>query len=267
MEKLHHITWGSTFHPRGNPLHFFFDTNSSRSKVTVWAGLCGNGVIVGTYGIAYLTMLNENIIPALIQEFDNQFTYEMFQHLWWVQDGALAHRLVSVVGARWCTCTQVSWGDNSDTWNIRRVMGINHDVQWPARKKNFRKRENQSLLGKPILIGKTNRYRENKSLSRKPILIAKTNPYRENQSLSGKQILCFPTKTNPYCENQSLSGKPILCWTNNMRQHLISVRHCCQRTFRSCNAFKVWKILLSWSHIFLNGCALITIKCVKGKTD
>ena len=64
--------------PKGNPPDFFFDVNSSRSKVTVWAGLCGNGVIVGPYffegnvnGIAYLRMLNENIIPALIHEFGN----------------------------------------------------------------------------------------------------------------------------------------------------------------------------------------------------
>ena len=28
--------------------------------------------------------------------------------LWWVQDGALAPKLVSVMGARWCTCSQDS---------------------------------------------------------------------------------------------------------------------------------------------------------------
>ena len=43
----------------------------------------------------------------------------------------------------------------------------------------FRKRENQSLSGKPILIGKTNPHRENQSLSGKPILIGKTNPLKQ----------------------------------------------------------------------------------------
>ena len=54
---------------------------------------------------------------------------------------------------------------------------------WTGRKFIFRKRENQSLSGKPILIGKTNPYRENQSLSGKPILIG------ENLFLSGKPIL------------------------------------------------------------------------------
>ena len=47
-------------------------------------------------GIAYLTMLNENIIHAFIQEFGNQFAYGMFQHLWREQDGAPAHRIIEM---------------------------------------------------------------------------------------------------------------------------------------------------------------------------
>ena len=72
--------------PRGNPRDFFFDANSS--NLTAWAGLCGNGVIVGPYffegnvnGIANLTMLNEKIIPTLIQEFGKQSAYDMYQRL------------------------------------------------------------------------------------------------------------------------------------------------------------------------------------------
>ena len=47
-----------------------FDRNDSRAKLTVWVGLCGNGVIVGPYffdgnvdGIAYLQMLDEYVFP------------------------------------------------------------------------------------------------------------------------------------------------------------------------------------------------------------
>ena len=74
----------------------------------------------------------------------------------------------------------------------------------------LRKRETQSLSGKPILIGKTKPYWENQ------LLIGKTNPYRENQSLSGKQILIG--KTNLYRENKSLSGKPIFIGKTNPYQ-------------------------------------------------
>ena len=69
-------------------------------------------------GIAYLTMLNENIIHAFILEFGNQFAYGMFQHLWWEQDGAPAHRIIEV------------------TVRLREIFAIvriNQDEQWPAR--------------------------------------------------------------------------------------------------------------------------------------
>ena len=125
MEMLQHITRGSTLQGVTHLISFF---EAKSSKVTVWAGLCGNnGVIMGPYffegnynGNAYLTMLNEKIIPALIQEFGNQSAYDMFQRLWWVQDGAPAHRLVEMT-----VRLREIFGN--------RVVGINHDVQWPVR--------------------------------------------------------------------------------------------------------------------------------------
>ena len=47
--------------PKGHPPEFNYDRNDSRAKLTVWAGLCGNGVMLGPHvfdrnvdGIAYL---------------------------------------------------------------------------------------------------------------------------------------------------------------------------------------------------------------------
>ena len=80
---------------------FNFERNDSRAKLTVWAALCGNGVILGPYsldrnvdGIAYLRMLNEFVFPQLAVHFGNQHWEGLFRGLWWAEDGAPAHRLV-----------------------------------------------------------------------------------------------------------------------------------------------------------------------------
>ena len=58
--------------PKVHPPELNFDRNDSRAKLTVWAGLCGNGVIFALYffyrnvdGIAYLPMLNEYVFPQV----------------------------------------------------------------------------------------------------------------------------------------------------------------------------------------------------------
>ena len=87
--------------PKGHPPAFNFKRNYSRAKLTVWAALCGNGVILGPYsldrnvdGIAYLRMLNEFVFPQLAVHFGNQHWEGLFRGLWWAEDGAPAHRLV-----------------------------------------------------------------------------------------------------------------------------------------------------------------------------
>ena len=66
--------------PKGHPPVFNFERQNSREKLTVWAALCGNGVILGPYffqgnvdGIAYLRMLNEFAFPQLAIHFGNQY--------------------------------------------------------------------------------------------------------------------------------------------------------------------------------------------------
>ena len=89
--------------PKGHPPAFNFERNDFRAKLTVWAALCGNGVIFGPYffdrnvdGIAYLRMLNEFVFPQLDVHFGNQYWEGLFRGLWWAQDGAPAHRLIQV---------------------------------------------------------------------------------------------------------------------------------------------------------------------------
>jgi hypothetical protein len=87
--------------PKGNPPAFNFERANSLAKLTIWAALCGNGVILGPYffdgnmdGLADLRMLNQFAFPQLATQFNNQFWEGLFR--WWAQDGALAHRLVEV---------------------------------------------------------------------------------------------------------------------------------------------------------------------------
>ena len=64
--------------PVGHP-EFNYDVNFSREKVNVWAGLCGNGLLLGPFffernlnGIGYLQILNEQVIPELIENNDEE---------------------------------------------------------------------------------------------------------------------------------------------------------------------------------------------------
>jgi hypothetical protein len=66
-------------------------------------GVCGNGAILGPFFFArnvdenaYLDLLNDYIIPQLIELFNNQYQDGHFQRLWWAQDGAPAHQLIAV---------------------------------------------------------------------------------------------------------------------------------------------------------------------------
>ena len=73
------------------------------ASLTIWAVLCGNGVILMPYlfygsvnGLAYLRMLNEFAFRQLAMHFNDQFWEGLFRGLWWARDGAPAHRLIEV---------------------------------------------------------------------------------------------------------------------------------------------------------------------------
>ena len=72
----------------------------NQEKVSVWAGLCRNGRLIGPFfvdgnlnGERYLQKINEDIVdivPQLEEHFE-QHDNGAFRRLWWIQDGAPAH--------------------------------------------------------------------------------------------------------------------------------------------------------------------------------
>ena len=111
--------------PKGHPPAINFERSNSRVRLTVWAALCGNGVIIGPYffegnvnGIVYLRMLNEFVFPQLAGHFNNQYWEGRFRGLWWAQDGAPAHRLIAVRDRL------------IDVFGNNHVIGLGHDVEW-----------------------------------------------------------------------------------------------------------------------------------------
>ena len=112
--------------PKGQPRNFIFDVNMNRQNVSVWMLLSGNGVIIGPYffdqninGRTYLRMINEFVLPQLELNFQRQRN-GVFRRLWWIQDGAPAHRLNGV-------------RDRLQDLFGNRVIALNHDVEWPPR--------------------------------------------------------------------------------------------------------------------------------------
>ena len=112
---------------KGQPPHTAnFDVNFNRQKLHVWAGICGNGTLLGPYffdrnvnGRTYLDMLNTNVFPQLQQNYNVLLPHN--QHtLWWIQDGATAHRTNNVRNS-----LREVFGD--------RVIGMGHNIEWPAR--------------------------------------------------------------------------------------------------------------------------------------
>ena len=107
---------------------FNYDVDFRREKlnVIVWAGLCGNGLLLGPFffennmnGNGYLQILNEHVIPELMENFPVQ-QRGVFRRLWWAQDGAPAHRLVAVRNRL------------AEVFG-HRVIALYHDVEWPSR--------------------------------------------------------------------------------------------------------------------------------------
>ena len=94
--------------PKGNDPEFTYEVSSSKEKLMVWMGLCGNGVVLGPFffdgnvtGAKYLELLNNEVFPELVSAFGNQFDNGHFTRLWWAQDGAPPHTAVDI--STWMT--------------------------------------------------------------------------------------------------------------------------------------------------------------------
>ena len=114
--------------PKGNAPVFNFNRKDSREKPTVWGAVCGNGVLLGPYffegnvdGDAYLQMLRQYALPFLAVHFQNQYENGVFRNLWWVQDGAPAHRRLDVRNLL------------SQAFGNDHIVGLGHNVEWPPR--------------------------------------------------------------------------------------------------------------------------------------
>jgi len=89
--------------PQGERPESDYEVNTSRETCCVLVGVCGNGELFGTFffessvsGEKYLQVLNECLLPILLEKFQNQFNDGYFSRLWWAQDGAPTHRLAEV---------------------------------------------------------------------------------------------------------------------------------------------------------------------------
>ena len=81
--------------------------------------MSGGGVINNMNGNGYLQILNEHVIPELMENFPMQ-QRGVFRRLWQAQDGAPAHRLVAVRNRL------------AEVFG-HRVIALYHDVEWPPR--------------------------------------------------------------------------------------------------------------------------------------
>ena len=84
--------------PKGEVPDFHYDLNESREKLTVLAGLCGNGLVIGPFFIdgnlnrqKHHDMIVGEVFPVLVEHFNAQMQDEHFERLWWAQHGAPAH--------------------------------------------------------------------------------------------------------------------------------------------------------------------------------
>jgi hypothetical protein len=116
-------TQNTRFWSNNPPEDNVFENSLRREKLSVWAGLCGNGTVIGPFfydanlnGEHYLQMLNESILPSL----ELAYTRNQSRQVWFQQDGAPAHRRNIVK-------------DKLREVFGQRVLALGFDVEWPPR--------------------------------------------------------------------------------------------------------------------------------------
>ncbi len=104
------------------PEGYVYEKSIRREKVSVWAGVCGNGNVLGPFfydatltGDIYLEMLEDLIIPSIQEVYGNGFNRACF-----MQCGAPTYRRLTVKNK-----LQEAFG--------HRVMALGFDTEWPPR--------------------------------------------------------------------------------------------------------------------------------------
>ena len=119
---------------KGEAPNFNFDVNFERGKLIAWAGLCGNGGILGPFffdgnvnGRSYLEMINNLILPASMRNY-NILHIPDVNGIWWAQDGAPAHVLRQV---------------RNRLQNVfhQNVIARGHQIAWTARSPDLTPRD------------------------------------------------------------------------------------------------------------------------------
>ena len=105
--------------PIGNPPAFNYDVSSSLGLVCVEVDklLLRFFFERSVDGVNYLEMINTDVLLQLLQHFEMQVR-GAFRHLWWVQDGAPAHRLRAV------TARLISRFSTSEYFRAKRLFSF-----------------------------------------------------------------------------------------------------------------------------------------------
>lgn len=97
----------------------------------MWAGLCGNSQVLGTFVLdgnvilkSNLEVMNIEIVILLVILFPHQFQDVQFQRLWWAQRSVPAHQII-IVRHRVNHVFQ------------NRVVILFSDNEWPPRSPDF----------------------------------------------------------------------------------------------------------------------------------
>jgi hypothetical protein len=120
-------TWNvRQYAARNNAPNFTYDIPNNRAKIVIWVGLMGNNTLIGPYifqqnvnGQVYLNMINQFVVPGLIASY-GQRQNGSIPRVWWIQDGAPAHRAAIV-------------RNRLQQLFPNRVVGLGHGVEWPPR--------------------------------------------------------------------------------------------------------------------------------------
>ena len=115
-------TQNTRFWSENRPEGFVFEKSIRREKLSLWAGVCGNGCVIGPFfyegtltGIKYGEMLEDRILPSIREAYGN-----MRRDIWFMQDGAPAHRGLNVRHK-----LHEVFGN--------RVLGLGFRQEWPPR--------------------------------------------------------------------------------------------------------------------------------------